>query len=264
MSEPSTLHEAIQLVADALSPLGSAFAPGRAAGTLAELGIVALAGQASSVAAAAQPVAAASIALVEDAAALAQALADDDVGEAVARGASAVERVSTVVDGIDDLQAAVVGLGLPPDVANTFAERLFNLLLVRTLERGRGVNEILELLGVLTRQRLNEGSTDPTLPFHTVSTFAFSELGDWVSDPVGAVEARSTGGARVASTASICCAGSAPSSPPWERRRSSTRPVPRRCSTSCSSPSGRAPTSAHAVSVSTCGRAFRSRCLPSE
>ena len=58
---------------------------------------------------------------------------------------------------------------------------------MRTLERGRGVNEILEALGVLARERVNEGSTDPNLPFHTVSTLDFSALGPWISDPVGAL-----------------------------------------------------------------------------
>jgi hypothetical protein len=189
MSEPSTLHSAIGLVADLLAPLESAFAPDRAAGTLAELGIVASAGQASAVASAAQPVAAASIALVQDSAALAQALADDDVATAVAKGLSAIERIATVVDGIDDLQSVVAGLGIPPAVAGAFAERLLNLLVVRRLEGFRSVNELLELLGVLARQRVNEGSIDPSLPFHVVSSFDFSALGDWITDPLGALQA---------------------------------------------------------------------------
>ncbi len=95
-----------------------------------------------------------------------------------------------MVNGLDDLQSVVAGLGVPPAVANEFAERLFNLLLVRTIDRGRGVNEILELLAVLERARINEGSVDPNLPAHTVSTFDFSALGAWVSDPVGALEAQ--------------------------------------------------------------------------
>lgn len=189
MSEPSTLHSAIGLVADLLAPLETAFAPAQAAGTLAELGIVANAGQASAVASAAQPVAAASVALVEDAQALAQALIDDDAATAVAKGLSAIERIATVVDGIDDLQSVVAGLGVPPATASAFAERLLNFLVVRRLESFRSVNEVLELLGVLARQRVNEGSVDPNLPDHTVSAFDFSALGDWVTDPVGALQA---------------------------------------------------------------------------
>ena len=188
MSEPSTLHAAIGLVADVLAPLESALSPDRAAATLAELGIVASAGQASSVASAAQPVAAASAALIEDAQALAQALLDDDTSTAVAKGLSAIERIATVVDGIDDLQSVVGGLGIPPATANAFAERLLNFLVVRRLESFRSVNELLELLGALTRQRVNEGSIDPNLPAHTISTFDFSALGDWLTDPVGALQ----------------------------------------------------------------------------
>lgn len=190
MSEPGTLQTTISLVADALAPLGSAFAPDRAVATLAELGIVATPAQAGAVAAAAQPAAAAATALAEDAAALVQALVDDDTAEVVTRTSSAIERIAAVVDGIDGLQSAVAGLGVPPAVAGAFAERLFNLLLVRSIERGTGVNEILELLGILDRQRVNEGSTDPALPPHVVSTFDFSVLGPWITDPVGVLSAR--------------------------------------------------------------------------
>ncbi len=189
MAEPSTLERAIQLIADAFAPLEAAFTPDRAAGTLAQLGIVASPADANAVAAAAEPVAAAAGALIDDAAALAQALLDDDVVEAVARGASAIEKITTVVGGIDDLQAAVSSLSVPPALANAFAERLFNLLLVDTFQRGLGINEILELLSVLEREIINEGSIDPTLPVHVVSTFDWSELGTWISDPVGALEA---------------------------------------------------------------------------
>ncbi|MGW7123264.1 hypothetical protein, partial [Streptomyces sp. NPDC054901] len=58
MSEPGTLQTTILLVADALAPLGSAFAPDRAAATLAELGIVTSPAQAGAVAWGAQPAAA--------------------------------------------------------------------------------------------------------------------------------------------------------------------------------------------------------------
>ncbi|MGW7346663.1 DUF6603 domain-containing protein [Streptomyces sp. NPDC054854] len=190
MSEPGTLQTTILLVADALAPLGGAFAPDRAAATLAELGIVTTPAQAGAVASAAQPAAAAATALTEDAAALVQALVDDDTAEVVTRTFSAIERIATVVDGIDDLQSAVAGLGVPPAVAGAFAERLFNFLLVRSLDRGTGVNEILELLGILARQRVNEGSTDPALPPHVISTFDFSVLGPWITDPVGVLSAR--------------------------------------------------------------------------
>lgn len=190
MSEPGTLQTTIRLVADALAPLGSAFAPDRAVATLAELGIVATLAQAGTVASAAQPTAAAATALVEDAAALAQALVDDDTAEVVTRTFAAIERITAVVDGIDGLQAAVAGLGVPPTVSGAFAERLFNFLLVRSFEQGTGVNEILELLGILDRQRVNEGSTDPALPPHVISTFDFSVLGPWITDPVGVLSAR--------------------------------------------------------------------------
>ncbi|TVZ40263.1 hypothetical protein P886_4690 [Alteromonadaceae bacterium 2753L.S.0a.02] len=187
MSEPSTLQRAILLLGDALKPLEDAFSQSRAVSSLAELGIVVNAGQANSVASAAQAMAAGTAALLQDVSDLTAAIDADDTSQIAAKSLSAIERIVTVINSIDSLQSTISGLGLPPAVANSFAERLFNFLLVRIFELGTGINEILELLAVLDRESINEGSTDPNLPPHVISTFNFGALGDWITNPVGAL-----------------------------------------------------------------------------
>lgn len=188
MPEPGTLQRALLQVAKALEPLVDAFTPDRAQGSLAELGIVVTPAQAASLSSPAQTLGVSVTQMLEDVAALSTAIDADDAAAIAAETLSVIERLVTAIGGLDDLQSAVAGLGLPPSATDRFAERLFNLLLVRALEPAQGVNEILELLGVLERERLNQGSTDPDAPQHTLSTFHFGELAGWLEDPLGALE----------------------------------------------------------------------------
>lgn len=189
MREPSTLQRVLVQVSEVLKPLGDAFKPDRAQASLADLGIVVSAGQAASLASPGQALSASVSHLLESSSELLAAIEADDGAKVTQWSGALIERLVAAFGSFSNLQSAVGGLGVPANVASHFAERLFNFALVRGLEPARGVNDLLELLAVLERARFNQGSTDPTKPPHTLSTFHFGEVGPWLKDPLQALKA---------------------------------------------------------------------------
>lgn len=189
MREPSTLQRVIGLLADTVRPLRDMVTPDRARSLLQELGAEATVAQVDGFANAVQPVVAATEALLDDVAELTAALEAEDSAAIATHSLSALERILNLIDSIDDLQGAIGGLSFPPELENDFAARLFNHLLADTLESQTASAEILSFIGVLRRVGVNAGSVDPALPPHTVTSFDFGVLGDWISDPIGALAA---------------------------------------------------------------------------
>lgn len=187
MREPSTLQRAVMLLADAVRPLLDVLDGDRALSLLQQLGAQGTNAQVDGFTNAVQPVVAASEALLDDITDLTDGLTAEDAGAIAAASVAALERTLNLIDAIDDLQNAVGGLSFPADLANNFSERLFNLLLADVLESQTASAEILQFLGVLIREGANAGSIDPANPPHTVTSFDFGPLGDWLSDPVEAL-----------------------------------------------------------------------------
>ncbi|MET8700782.1 DUF6603 domain-containing protein [Kitasatospora sp. NPDC004723] len=95
-------------------------------------------------------------------------------------------QINTIVSGFDGLKSALAALNLPgaDQILPNLPERLFNLLLVKHLEGGQGVNDLLEFSGVLVRTDHNTGLFDPQKPFFTENTLHLERLGGWLQNPL--------------------------------------------------------------------------------
>jgi len=119
---------------------------------------------------------------------LLDAIDADDTGRILTKSIGLTQKVVGLIQGINGLSGAVSAQGIPPATANAIPERLVNLLLVNALDAAKGINELLEVLGVLERQQFNLGSVDPDNPPFRVSSFHFGRLGDWLQSPAGVLK----------------------------------------------------------------------------
>ncbi|MBX9636444.1 MAG: hypothetical protein K2Q45_02705 [Nitrosomonas sp.] len=188
-NEVDTLQRVLLQISNVLEPLERELNSMRAVQTFAELGITLNSGQVSSLASPMQALVASSKTVLQKAGDLVEAIEAENIEQIVSISVELISQVITAIQKIDQLQTALQGIGgIPASVSSHFAERLFNYLLVRSLDAANGVNEFLELLGILERQRNNVGSNDPGNPEFTISTFHFNELGKWLESPVTALQ----------------------------------------------------------------------------
>lgn len=207
-NEVNTLQRALLQIANVLEPLERELNSTRAVQTFAELGITLNGRQVSSLASPMQALVASSKTVLQKAGDLVQAIEAENIGQIISISAELISQIITAIQKIDQLQNAVQSIGsIPGSVSSQFAERLFNYLLVRALEAANGVNEFLELLGILERERNNVGSTDPNNPEFTISTFHFDVLGNWFQSPVSALQAQYNWGSNSLDAGTIYCNG---------------------------------------------------------
>lgn len=109
------------------------------------------------------------------------AITAENWGTVVERAVQASVKVGEVIVALDQLSAAAQGVAVPD--AAKLAERIFNELLARYLDVARGLNDLLDLVGIVDRQDFNEDSTDPASPPFTVHSYRFDAIGEWLSDP---------------------------------------------------------------------------------
>ncbi|MBZ9772622.1 DUF6603 domain-containing protein [Mesorhizobium sp. CO1-1-8] len=183
MAGRDTLARLASELTKLLSPLAE-LTPATAPRLLAELGLVLTPAQA-------QSLAPALTALVRSAGRLAALNLDLSAKVDTAGGGevrlSLVDEAVKLIASFAQLQSALAGLGLPgaaPIIAQLPA-RLRDYLLVRYFARSRGVNELFELAGILTRTDHNIGTVDPNLPFFTSNSFDFGRIPRWFSDARG-------------------------------------------------------------------------------
>ena len=185
--DEGTVQLVLRQIAEVLAPLESELAPARARATFKQLGIDLTGAQTSSIATPLAAIAADVHDTLQLSAELTTAIEADDTGAILAKSAGLIEKIIAAAGSIDALTTAMGALGLPPATVNAIPERLFNLMVVRALDSLQGVNELLELLGLLERQHFNEGSTDPDNPPYALSSFHFDRLGTWLSSPAAAM-----------------------------------------------------------------------------
>jgi len=183
-----TIENILLQIANALEPLRREFAPERARATFAQLGVSLTAPQAVALSAPLASTAANANDMMQLSAELLDAIDADDTGRILAKAIGLTQKVVGLITGINDLVGAVNALGIPPGTANAIPERLVNFLLVNALDAAQGINELLEILGVLERQQFNAGSVDPDNPPFTVSAFHFGRFGDWFQSPAGVLK----------------------------------------------------------------------------
>lgn len=185
-----TVQLVLRTAADVLSPLERELDPAVARTTFAQIGIGMTAAQATSIASPLASVVTNVRDLLRLSAELTTAIEADDTGAIVAKSVGTIQKLAGAIAAINSLVGAVNGLGLPipPATVNAIPERLVNLLIVRALERAMGVNELLELLGVLERTELSPAV--PTDPPVTISKLHFNRVGDWLKSPTGVLRTR--------------------------------------------------------------------------
>jgi hypothetical protein len=91
--------------------------------------------------------------------------------------------VRTFINDLSALGTAIGALGLPGVDATKIAERLFNLLAERYLQRITGLKEGAQFVGLLNEQQFNAGSVDPNHPPFTIPSFDFGVISKWLSNP---------------------------------------------------------------------------------
>jgi hypothetical protein len=169
-------------LAKLLEPLQQA-APPKTKGFFAQLGIDLTDPQAAAIGPALTSAATHTQGLIDLIPQLVAALVAESWGTAIEKALAATVEVGQAIVALDQLATAAQGVAVPG--AAQLAGRIFNELLARYLDAARGLNDILELLGVLDRQDFNEGSTDPAHPEYTVHAYHFDAIGQWLSDPAG-------------------------------------------------------------------------------
>lgn len=166
-----------------LEPLRDELAPTRIQGFLAELGITVNAGQAGAIAPPADTVATRTGELVALVPVIVGALEAENWSTGVQKALEATVKIGEVIAALDQLATAAATASVPQ--GGQLAERIFNFLLSRYLDQARGLNDVLEVAGLLHRQDFNEDSTDPAHPPYTVHSYDFGAIGDWLGDPGG-------------------------------------------------------------------------------
>jgi hypothetical protein len=118
---------------------------------------------------------------------LLQAIEAENFVTITTKGAQAVQKVADILNANESLSTNIGGkVGVPGDVV---ARRIFDFLLFRYLEGAQGLNDMLELSGLLDRVDHDEDSLDPNNPPYTVTTYHFDQIGDWLTDPGAQIKA---------------------------------------------------------------------------
>ena len=109
------------------------------------------------------------------------AIEAEDWGTVAQKAILATVKLGKVISALDALSTAAQGLVVPD--ALVIAKRIFDTLTARYLDAMRGLNDVLEFIGLLERDDFNADSVDPANPPYTVSSYNFGAIGDWLSDP---------------------------------------------------------------------------------
>jgi hypothetical protein len=71
-------------------------------------------------------------------------------------------KIAEVISALDALSTAAQGVAVPD--AAVIAKRIFDTLTARYLDAMRGLNDVLEFIGLLERDDFNVDSVDPANP----------------------------------------------------------------------------------------------------
>ncbi|HEY9503179.1 MAG TPA: hypothetical protein VIR01_16210, partial [Pyrinomonadaceae bacterium] len=186
MPEPQGTLQSLGLaLSEILSPLERELEPGQARVLLYELGLSIPEASENLIAGALQT----TVTQVTDVLALARqliaVLESDDQLEIIRITPDLIVKVGTTIESFGDLAAAIrsLGLSVPPSTIDDLPKNLLNHLLVRRFSLIRGLNELLEFLGVLQQVVENADSTDPNNPPFTRFVFNFQNLTRWTKNP---------------------------------------------------------------------------------
>jgi hypothetical protein len=168
-------------LAKILEPLRTEVAPPHTQAFFAQLGIQLTNAQATALGGPIGEVAARTDGLATLIPDLVAALDAGDDATALLKAVQATVDVGHVIAALDSLATAAQGVAVPD--AATLTKRIFDDLLAHYLAAAHGLNDLLELGGLLDRQDFNVGSVDPANPQYTVSTYHIDAIGDWLRGP---------------------------------------------------------------------------------
>ena len=155
--------------------------PGQAKAFLASMGFTLSDGQVGGLAAEITAVANDTgdlITIVRD---LIQAIEDESLGTITTKAIAGVEKIADILNNIKPLSNQIgVHVGVS---SSEVARRVFDFLLFKYLEGAQGLNDMLELAGLLDREDHNEESVDPNNPPFTTTTYHFDQIGNWFTNP---------------------------------------------------------------------------------
>jgi hypothetical protein len=169
---------AIEL-AGLLSPLENDLSPQRAQIFFARLGMVLTPAQVSSLAGPMGTIVTGVTGLLTIMQELDAAMEAGNYVTLTQKGLAAVAKIKDIINSFIPLGNSIGGM-LPGIDGDGFRKRLFHYLLAFYLEKSKGMNEFLELLGILERDDKNFGSTDA----YTIDTFHFDRISGWLSNPM--------------------------------------------------------------------------------
>jgi hypothetical protein len=164
-------------------PLEDDLTPSRAKIFFAQIGVTLTSTQVNAVAGPIGTIVSSTTQLVTIVTDMATAISQENYAVVAQKGVEAITKIKNIIDSFTPLANGINSLGIPSSVTDKIPERIFNYLLARNLDKAPAINGMLELLGILEREDFNEDSTDPGSPPYTISTYNFSGIGDWFSNP---------------------------------------------------------------------------------
>ena len=169
-----------------LSPLEQELTSGKAVALFAELGIPITSAQVNTVSSSLNSTVTKTTDLLSLADDLSSAITAEDFVAIAQKSIAIIGKISDIVNSFSTLATAIKGLNLPgvtQAVIDNLPQRIFNYLIVTYLDNMRGINEGLQLLGILERVDQNINSIDPDNPPFTLNTFHFDKISSWFSNP---------------------------------------------------------------------------------
>ena len=169
-----------------LSPLEQELTSGKAVALFAELGIPITSTQVNTLSSSLNSTVSKTgdlLSLVDD---LIAAIKAEDLSTVAQKSIAIISKVSDIINSFSTLANAIKALNIPgvtQQIIDNIPSRLFNHLVVIYLDNMRGINEGLQLLGILEREDKNSTSIDPNNPPFTLNTFHFDQIGSWISNP---------------------------------------------------------------------------------
>src|SRR5664279_751484 len=137
-----------------LSPLEQELSSGNAVALFAELGIPITAAQVNTVSSSLNSTVTKTTDLLSLADDLSSAITAEDLVAIAQKSIAIIGKISDIVNSFSALANAIKGLNLPgvtQSVIDNLPQRIFNYLIVTYLDNMRGINEGLQLLGILER-----------------------------------------------------------------------------------------------------------------
>lgn len=182
MSEAAGTLEVIAIeLSKLLKPLESDLTPARAPVLFAQLGFVLSPAQVSGLSGQASTIVSNVTQLANIIPVLISAIEAEDFAVLLQKSGEAIGKIKNIIDGFSPLANSIPGL--TAEDRDKIPTRLFNYLLATYLGRAPGLNEVLQLMGLLKQELKNPGSSDPANPEYILSTYNFSQLGGWLSNP---------------------------------------------------------------------------------